>query len=412
MALKLASLFGLFTFIAIAWALSTNRKQFPWRTVLWGLGLQLAVATLILKTPLGRSAFDLARRAVSKLEQFAADGARMVFGPLADGAALAKSFGPSSAFVLAISITGTIIVVASLSSLLYHWGVLQRVVLAMAWVMKRAMKTSGSETLAAAANIFMGQTEAPLLVRPYILRMTQSELLALMVCGMSTIAGGVLVIYSSMGADTGHLVTASVMSAPAGLLIAKVMLPETEAQGRSDVTPAIEPTLARNSIDALCRGASDGMMLSLNVIAMLIAFVAAVSLAEFLFSWILRPLGFHWTLREVLGWINAPVAWLLGIPWRDCPAIGQALGERILLNEFLGYVTLIKHQSTLEPRSFVLATYALCGFANFGSIAIQIGGIGALVPERRGDLAALGIRAMIGGLLACYMTSCVVGLLL
>lgn len=409
---KLVSLLGLFSFIALAWAFSTDRKRFPWRTVLWGLGLQLALAILILKTRLGLGAFDFARRAVAKLEQFSVDGARMVFGPLAEGATLAKSFGPGNSFVFAITITATIIVVASLSSLFYHWGLLQRVVRAMSWVMKRAMGTSGSETLAAAANIFMGQTEAPLVVRPYLLRMSRSELLAVMVCGMASIAGGVLVIYASMGADTGHLVTASVMSAPAGLMIAKVLLPETESNKADSTTTAMEPSIASNSIDALCRGASDGMMLALNVMAMLLAFVAAVSLAEFLFSWVLRPLGVHWTLREVLGWLNAPIAWLLGIPWRDCLAVGQALGERILLNEFFGYLTLIKHQSEIEPRSFVLATYALCGFANFGSVAIQIGGIGALVPERRSDLAQLGLRSMLGGLFSCYVTACVVGILL
>ncbi len=409
---KLVSLLGLVSFIAIAWALSTDRKRFPWRTVLWGLGLQLGVAILILKTPLGLGAFELARRVVAKLGQVSTEGAKMVFGPLAEGATLARSFGPSNSFVFAISITASIIVVASLSSLLYHWGLLQRVVRAMSWVMKHAMGTSGSESLAAAANVFMGQTEAPLLVRPYIALMTRSELLALMVGGMATIAGGVLVIYASMGADTGHLVTASVMSAPAALMIAKILMPEIPSSRTVGTTPVLEPSTAGNSIDALCRGASDGLMLSLNVLAMLLAFVAVVSLAEFLFAWALRPLGLHWTLREVLGWLNTPIAWLLGIPWRDCPAIGQALGERILLNEFFGYVTLIKHQSDIEPRSFVLATYALCGFANFGSIAIQIGGIGALVPERRSELAQLGLRSMVGGLLACYATACIVGILL
>jgi CNT family concentrative nucleoside transporter len=282
----------------------------------------------------------------------------------------------------------------------------------MALVMQRGMQTSGSETLAAAANIFMGQTEAPLVIRPYLSGMTRSELLALMTSGMATIAGGVLAVYVSLGASSGHLLTASVMSAPAALLVAKLMLPEKEkSETAHDVPIRIERT-TQNGIDALCRGAADGLTLSLNVMAMLIAFVAVVAMANYLFGLALRPFGVSLTLQQVFGWINAPFAWLMGVPAKDCVAIGQILGERIVLNEFFGYLSLTQQKANLDPRSVVLATYALCGFANFGSIAIQIGGIGALAPERRKDLAQLGLRAMVGGLIASYLTAALVGILI
>ena len=258
----------------------------------------------------------------------------------------------------------------------------------------------------------MGQTEAPLLIKPYLTGMTRSELLAMMTAGMATIAGGVLAVYVSFGASSGHLVTASVLSAPAALLISKVMLPETHKSETAHDAPLKIERLAANSIDALCRGAAEGLTLSLNVAAMLIAFVAAVALANFLLALITRPFGLELDWQTVFGWANAPFAWLMGVPTKDCFLIGQILGERIVLNEFFGYLTLTQKHAFIDERSFVLATYALCGFANFGSIAIQIGGIGALAPSRRADLAALGIRAMIGGLLASYLTATIVGMLI
>ena len=412
MALKLTSLLGLIVLLGIAWFLSENRKRIPWKTVFWGLGLQFGFAFLILKTSFGKGIFEVAQRGTDRLLNFAFEGARFVFGPLANQTLLAENWGPQNAFILTITITVIIIFVSALSSLLYHWGVLQRVVQAMAWIMQKTMKTSGSETLAAAANIFMGQTEAPLVIKPYLPRMTQSELLALMVGGMASIAGGVFAVYVSFGASSGHLLTASVMSAPAALLIAKILLPETQpsetASGASDKTP----TPAVNSIDAVCRGAADGIFLSLNVIAMLIAFVALVALANYLLGWTLRPFGAQVTFQEIAGWLNAPFAWLMGAPLQDCAVIGRVLGERIVLNEFFGYLSLTQNKEVLTERGFIIATYALCGFANIGSIAVQIGGIGALAPERRDDLARLGVRSMIGGLIACYMTACVVGVLL
>jgi len=414
MQLKLISLLGLVAFIGVAWAISTDRKRFPWRAVLWGLGLQFIFGILILKTTPGAQVFDFFQRGVSKLIGFADEGAKMVFGPLANTGLLSEKLGPGNGFIFVVTVTATIILVAALSSLLYHYGILQLVVRGTAWVMQRLMRTSGSESLAAAANIFMGQTEAPLVIKPYLARMTRSEILALMIGGMASIAGGVLAAYVSFGVSAGHLLTASVMSAPASLLIAKVLLPESERSETAAGGTATIPRETINGIDALCRGASEGMMLAINVMAMLIAFVAVVALVNYLLSWGLRPFGIQaeTPLQTVFGWVNAPFAWLMGVPWKDCEAVGNVLGERIVINEFFGYLSLSDLKAQLDPRSFTLATYALCGFANFASIAIQIGGIGSLAPERRADLAKLGLRAMIGGLLSCYLTATIAGILL
>lgn len=416
MLLNLTSVLGVVCFVATAWALSQNRRQFPWRTVGSGLALQFLFAVLILRTEFGRRVFALAQTGITRLIGFADEGARMVFGPLANRALLAEKWGPDNAYIFLIPVAATIILVSALSSLLYHWGILQRVVRATAWVMQRTMRTSGSESLATAANIFMGQTEAPLVIKPYLAGMTRSELLALMTGGMATIAGGVFAAYVGFGLSAGHLLTASVMSAPAALLMAKVMLPETARSETASGAPAAVPRETVNGLDALCRGAGDGVTLALNVMAMLIAFVAVVALANYLFALLQRSFGIEspWTLQQVLGWANAPFAWLMGVPGRDCLAIGEVLGERIVLNEFVGYLSLtgLQKAGAVDPRSFALATYALCGFANFGSVAIQIGGIGALVPSRRADLAQLGLRAMVGGLLASYLTAAIAGTLL
>ena len=414
MQLKLVSLLGLAVFIGLAWAMSANRKRFPWRAVLWGLGLQFLFGFLILRTKPGDQVFNFFQRAVTKLIGFADEGSKMVFGPLANTDLLTEKLGQGNGFIFVITVTATIILVAALSSLLYHYGVLQLVVRGTAWVMQRLMRTSGSESLAAAANIFMGQTEAPLVIRPYLARMTRSEILALMTGGMATIAGGVLAAYVSFGISAGHLLTASVMSAPAALLIAKVMLPETEPSETAAGASAKIPRETINGLDALCRGASDGVMLAINVMAMLIAFVAVVALVNYLLALGLRPLGIQTNapLQTVFGWLNAPFAWLMGVPWKDCLSVGSILGERIVLNEFIGYLSLSSLKPQLAERSYTLATYALCGFANFSSIAIQIGGIGSLMPNRRTDLAQLGLRAMIGGLLACYLTATIAGILI
>ena len=420
MPLRLVSLLGLVVLIALAWALSNNRRSFPWRTVLWGLGLQFFFALFILKTPVGQRLFAGAQYAVNQINVYANEGAKMVFGPLAAPDALKAVFGPAQGYIFAISITATIILISALSSLLYHWGILQRVVAAMAWVMQKSMGTGGVESLGAASNTFLGQTEGALLIKPYLPTMTPSEIMALMTCGFSTIASGVMAVYAGLeGLTAGHIVTASALGAPAGLMMAKVMFPESEPP------PVDAPSLARfgvektavNGIDALCRGASEGLMLSLNVLGMLIAFVAVIALLNGLFLGAQHAVGLPGvTLQQVMGWLNAPFAWLMGIPAKDCATIGQMLGERIVLNEFVGYLDLstfvTTHPGQLDSRSVTLASYALCGFANFGSIAIQIGGIGALAPARRGDLARIGLRAMVAGLLACYLFASVIGVIL
>lgn len=413
----LIALLGLVVFIAIAWMLSEQRGKFPWRTVISGLAMQFAFGWLILGTTWGAWFFTWLDSVFNKLLGFANEGVSMVFGPLANPELLAKSWGPENTFLFVVTVTGTIILVSALSSMLYHYGILQVIVRGMAWVMQRLMRTSGSESLAAAANVFMGQTEAPLVIKPYLLKMTRSELLALMIGGMATIAGGVMAAYISFGISAGHLLTASFMTTPCALMMAKILLPETEVSETADGSTHSPPKESVNGIDALCLGASDGMKLAFNVMAMLIAFVATVALANYLLSSALYLAGIEDTkpLQTVLGWLNAPFAWLMGIPWKDCVPIGSILGERIVLNEFVSYLNLshvMKAGGTLDERSITIATYALCGFANFSSIAIQIGGIGALVPERRADLARLGGKSMIGGLLACYSTACIAGIII
>jgi CNT family concentrative nucleoside transporter len=422
MDLRFISLLGWITMVAVAWAISYNRKLFPWRTVIWGVGLQFVLALLILKTPWGGALFDFAGKVIQKLILFSNEGCKFVFGPLADESLLTDKFGAGNSVIFAILVTGTIIIVACISSLLYHWGILQRVVRAVAWVMRKIMRTSGSETLSACANIFMGQTEAPLMIRPYIPRLTRSELMTIMVCGMAHIAGGVAAVYANMGFragypnTAGHLLTASVLNCPAALLIAKILLPETEKSETAASAPATVPRTTANSIDAICRGAGDGFNLALNVIAMLIGFIAMIALANYVVTWPQAHLGVSHpaTLQTIFGWINAPFAWLMGVPAQDCFNVGQILGERIVLNEFVGFLDLTANakQLALDPRSFTIATYALCGFANFASIAIQVGGIGSLAPERRSEMAKIGFRAMCGGLLAAYMTACLAGILL
>jgi CNT family concentrative nucleoside transporter len=405
--LRLTSLLGIVVLLGLAWAMSRDRRRFPWRTVLCGLGLEVVFAMFILRTSAGASIFAGAQNVVDQLNVYAGEGAKMVFGPLVDGA--------GRGFVFAITISATIIFISALSALLYHWGILPRVVQGLAWVMRRAMRTSGPESLGAAANIFLGPTEAALLIKPYLARMSSSELMALMATGMSTIASGVMAVYASMGVPAGHLLTASVLCAPAGLLVAKIMHPQERERGAAEETEMVRGE-AVNGIDALCRGAGDGVALAIAVLAMLIAFVAAVAMANGLLGWLqgLAGVAEPLTLQRLLGWANAPFAWLIGVAPRDCVLVGRDLGERVVLNEFIGYTSLVEQHKAalLQQRSFVLASYALCGFANLGSIAITIGGIGAMVPERRSELARMGVRSMIAGLIARYLTAAIVGVLL
>ena len=408
---RFISLLGLLRFIGVAWLLSTDRRRFPARIVVGALVLQLGIAFFTLRTGTGHDLVVLADRTFNKLLGFANQGSALVFGPLANTPLLEQHWGPGNGFLFAITITGTIILVSVLSSLLYHYGILQLVVRAIAWVMQRLMRVSGAESLAAAANIFLGQTEAPLVIKPYLPSMSRSELLAVMVGGMASIAGSVLAAYIGLGISAAHLLTASVMSAPASLMMAKILLPEDPRREIETETNLKMKSTSVNGVEAICEGASGGMKLAINVLAMLIAFVSLVALTNYVLSLPLRLADIHEPrpMQVVLGWLNAPFAWLIGVPWKDCLTVGTILGERIVLNEFIGYLSLSK--AGLEPRTTMLTTYALCGFANFSSIAIQIGGIGALAPERRVDLAQLGMKSMIGGLLACYSTAAIVGLL-
>ena len=409
------SLIGLAAFITLAWGLSVRRQQFPWRIVLAGLSLQALIALIMIRpSALSAWVYEQANTAAANLIYFAKQGTQLIFGPLAKREALLPIFGDNDAMVLGITICGTIILVAVISSLFYHLGVLQRIVRAIAWVMQRVMRTSGSESLCTSANVFMGQTEAPLVIQPYLKGMTKSELMTMMVGGMATIAGGVFAVYAGMGVEAGHLLTASFMAAPTALYMAKILLPETQQSETADGADQEVQAETTNSLDAMCQGASDGMKLTLNVLAMLIGFTAAIALLNYLIvlpqNWI--GVNAPITFDQILGWLNAPFAWLMGVPWADCDAIGQALGKRIVFTEFIGYMEITSLKETLDPRSFTLATFGICGFANFASIAIQIGGIGSLAPERRADLASLGLRAMAGGILVGYTNACIAGLFL
>jgi CNT family concentrative nucleoside transporter len=414
------SLVGLLAMVGIAWLLSKHRSQVSWSLVAWGLGLQLAFGVFVIKTQVGLWFFSLLNDVVMALLDFTAKGTEFIFGEFA-----------SEKFTIAINVLPTLIFFSALMTMLYHLGWMQRLVSGFASLMRRTMKTSGSETLATAANTFVGQTEAPLMVAPFIKGMTMSELMAVMTGGFATVAGGVLAAYVGLLGDVvpniaGHLIAASVMSAPAALVIAKVMWPETEA---SETAGRIEVDVERpdvNLVDAAARGATEGMKLALNVGAMLIAFIALIALGNALLGlpaslyngWMglegasaLEP----WTIQEILGWIFWPFAFLIGIPASECAAVGALLGEKLVLTEFVAYLHLYEALSgdaaALSPRSVIIASYALCGFANFGSIGIQLGGIGGIAPERRHDLARLGIRAMFGGMLASLMTASVAGLL-
>ena len=405
------SLLGLVVMMGLAWAMSDHKRRINFRVVWGGLLLQFVLAVFILKTSIGAAIFQSIGDFFTGILGFVDAGTSLVFGE-----EYVHHF-------FAFKVLPTIIFFSSLMSVLYYMGILQKVVATFAWVMQRTLGTSGSETLSAAANVFVGQTEAPLMVRPYISSMTKSELMALMVGGFATIAGGVMAAYASMGIDAGHLVSASVISAPAALLISKLMIPETErSMTMGQVELAIEEKRA-NLVDAATSGALDGMKLTLNVVAMLIAFLGLVALIDatlgLIGGWIGALFGYNWTwsLSEIFGYVFAPFAYLLGIPWADCLYAGELLGKKMVLNEFIAYAQMVAWSQpdsgvVLTERSTLILTYALCGFANFGSVGIQIGGIGGIAPERRAELALLGMRAMIGGTLAMMMTACVAGILL
>jgi CNT family concentrative nucleoside transporter len=394
------SLGGLGVMVLLAWGMSENRRRVHVRLIISGIVLQFVMAMLLLWTAPGKQVFEAARVAIAQVLDFSNRGAEFVFG---------SSF--QDHFV-AFSVLPTIIFVSSLTALLFHAGILQLLVKLMARVMVWVMDVSGAESLCAAANVFVGMTEAPLVIRPYLATMTRSELMAMMTAGMATIAGGVMAAYAGMGADAGHLLAASLMSAPAALVVAKIMVPEVEESPTKGVVRVEVPKTDANLLDAACRGASEGLTLALNVGAMLIAFIALVAM----FNWILTLLpdvaGEPLSLERMLGWVMAPLAWTIGVPWAEAQEVGMLLGKKTIFNEFLAYQDLIAMKDRLSPRSFTIATYALCGFANFGSMAIMIGGIGGLVPSRRKDIAHYGLRALIAGTIAVLMTACIAGVLI
>lgn len=439
---RLISFIGLFVMVFLAWLLSVDRRVIPWRIIAWGVGLQFVFALFILRSPVGAWIFGAMNEGIVALLGFTIQGARFLFGNLVDSTVPVVGATPAAGATGVVAETGaffafnvlpTIIFFSSLMTVLYHLGVMQAVVKGIAWVMMRTMRTSGAETLAAAGNIFVGQTEAPLLIKPFIAKMTMSELMVVMVAGFATVAGGVMAAYVGMLIAyfpdiAGHLLAASVMSAPAAILIGKVMYPETEAPvTRGSLRVDVESPDA-NVIDAAARGAGEGLTLALNVGAMLLAFIALVALLNALIGWFgdvshltdaLRNWGWlaaeqRLTMEVILGWILSPVAWIMGVPWEDAAVVGSLIGTKTVLNEFVAYLnlsSLLTSGADLSPRSVIIATYALAGFANFSSIAIQIGGIGGIAPSRRSDLSRLGLRAMIGGTLAAFMTATVAGIL-
>lgn len=397
---RLQSLLGIIAILGLVFALSSNRKAISRRVLIWGLLLQWVFALIVLKIPLGRYALEVAGDTVKGVLNCALEGSAFVFG-----AKLVAPDGPAG-FVFAFRVLPTVIFVAALFAVLYHIGIMQGVVRLLAIAMEKLMGASGAESLNVAASLFLGQTEAPLTIRPYLPNLTRSELLTVMTSGMAHVSGGVMAAYFAFGVEPRHILTAVIMTAPGTILLSKILIPET---GKPETLGNARPDALRpdaNLLDAASRGTREGLQLALNIAAMLISFLAIIALIN-------KGLSYTGTsLEQIFGWVLSPVAWLLGVRWRDCPTVGGLLGTRTVLNELIAYGQLKDLKSSLDPRSFTIATYALCGFANFSSIGIQLGGIGALAPERRVDLARLGFHALLAGTLANFLSACIAGILL
>lgn len=420
MALQVQSLIGLAVIPLLAWVLSENRRAREparlLRIVLAGLGLQLVIAAVMLNLAFVRVAFDWAAGLVASLQAATNTGMRLVFGYLAGGPAPFEVVRPETSFILAFHALPLILLISALSRLLYHWGVLQVVVRGAGWVLQRSLGVSGPVGTSAAANIFVGMVEAPLLIRPYLANMSRGGLFATMTVGMAGVAGTVLALYATVigpvvpGA-AGHLIVASVISVPAALMLSELMVPDhpADAQAAGDTDIVIEDP-PRSSMDAIAQGTREGIDLLVNVTAMLIVVVALVALANQMLGFVSTPLGAKLTFEQMLGWLFAPLAWLIGIPWAECTSAGALLGVKTVLNEFVAYLQLAgTGQGVLSERSRLILTYALCGFANFGSLGIMIGGMAAMVPQRRSEIASLGAKTLISGTLATLMTAAVVG---
>jgi CNT family concentrative nucleoside transporter len=399
---------GLVVILGVAWLFSTHKKDIKLRLIAWGLGLQFLFAVLVLKTDFGLI-FKRIGDGVNAMLEFAEVGSQFLFGPLG-------TKGGPYGVIFAFQVLPIVIFIASFFSILYYLGVMQFVVKAMAIGMQKVMGVSGAESLNVAASIFMGQTEAPLTIKPFLAGLTESELFTIMTAGMAHVSGAVMAAYVKIaGVSIIHLLTAVIMTAPATIMLAKIFIPETEkpvTAGRVDIK--VEKT-AVNVIDAAAQGAGDGLHLALNIGGMLIAFLALIAMCNGILGWLHTLPLLGWlpaSLERVFGILFAPVAFILGVPWKDCGVIGDLLGTRLVLNEFVSFLKLGPLKSQLDPKSFTIATYALCGFANFSSIAIQIGGIGALAPTRKSDLARLGLRAVAAGTMANFMSACIAGMLL
>ncbi len=409
---RFTGLLGLITFLALAFAFSTDRRAIRWRTVAWGLGLQILFAFLVIKWSLGQTILHAGSQFVTSLLAHSVDGSSLVFGPLGTpGNPLA---------VLAFAVLPTIIFVSAFFAVLYHIGFMQKIIRVVAWIMQRTMGTSGAESTNVAASIFMGQTEAPLTIRPFLADATNSELMTIMTSGMAHVSGGIMAAYISFGINAQDLLSAVIMTAPGTILVAKMLVPETEIPATAGTVhmPPEEEHRNENLLSAIARGTYDGGQLAFNVAIMLISFLALVGLVNAImlgisnFAWAHGHIRFPHSLNAILGVIGAPIAWLIGIPWREAPVVGNLLGTRTVLNEFIAFTELGALKHSLSPRTFSIATFALCGFANLGSIGMQIGGIGALIPARRNDLARLGLRAMLAGTMANLMSASIVSMLL
>jgi CNT family concentrative nucleoside transporter len=402
----LIGILGMLTMMGLAYLFSSNRAAINYKTVAWGLGLQIVFAFLVMRWEYGRIFFQKAGAAVNWLLDFSFFGSSFVFGDLGRK-------GSSMGFFFAFQVLPTIIFIAAVFALLYHWGVMQAVIKLAAWVMTRLMGASGAESLNVAASIFMGQTEAPLTIRPFLPDLTKSELMTVMTSGMAHVSGGIMAAYIAFGIEAKHLLAAVIMTAPGTILLSKMLVPETEKPRTSGTVQMADIERDTNALGAISRGTIDGLHLAINVAAMLISFIALLYLVDGIFGLVHAHIGwFPSSLEQVFGWVFAPIAWLIGIPWHDCPTIGNLLGLRTVSNELIAFQRLGPMKDSLDPRSFTIATFALCGFANFSSIGIQIGGIGALAPNRKGDLARLGIRAMMAGTMANLMSASIVGIML
>jgi CNT family concentrative nucleoside transporter len=416
---RFTGILGILAVLLAAWLGSTNRNRIRWRTVAWGLGLQICFAFLVLRFDYGQRAMTFAGGVVNNMLSATFAGTRVLFGELGlpNSGAFGKVIAPSSGSIFAFQVLPTIIFISAFFAVLYHIGLMQIIIRGMAWVMLKTMRISGAESRNVAASIFMGQTEAPLTIRPFLSKATRSELMVIMTSGMAHVSGGIMAMYISQGVEARHLLSAVIMTSPGTILIAKMLVPEIEApatEGRV-VIPKDELHHDENLIGAIARGTIDGGKLAMNVAIMLISFLALVALLDSLLLWTHGLAYMHWvpgSLGQILGYVFAPVAWLIGVPWHDCLAIGNLLGTRMALNEVIAYISLGAQKATLSPRSFTIATFALCGFANLGSIGMQIGGIGALVPERRNDLAKLGVRAMLAGTMANLISASIAGMFL